>query len=318
MAVELTDAEFFTGLEQCMPKLFERSQNFRSALPSMEGKPALVDLSKIDAKALVEEYTKWSQSYATLPFDIPGDYLRLYPGGLTIWSGYPGAGKTTLLRQFICQTLQRGSSVFFANLEENKTKIISTLVGTAVSQEIPTAHQVQWFFDAFEDRFFLWDGVGITDRRRLLKVIEEVASRGMRHAVVDSLMCLDLANNDINEQKNFANELVHVARNTRAHIHLVAHPRKPSKHDITPEVGDVAGAHEIGSIADNVLFVRKAKDGSGFSDASPMVISVRKQRHGNGWNGDIAGWYHKSLRQFHVNQFPSGPARYLPDDAYGA
>ena len=31
---------------------------------------------------------------------------------------------------------------------------------------------------------------------------------------------------------------------------------------------------------------------------------------------NVGGWYHRRLRQFHVDQFASEPIRYLPEDAY--
>ena len=57
--------------------------------------------------------------YCTTPFDPDGKHLRLFPGGITIWSGFPGAGKTTLLRQLACHLLMRPQGVFFASLEED-------------------------------------------------------------------------------------------------------------------------------------------------------------------------------------------------------
>ena len=53
-------------------------------------------MGRLDGKTLLAEYQEEMSCYATTPFDRHGERLRLYPCGVTIWSGFPGAGKTTL------------------------------------------------------------------------------------------------------------------------------------------------------------------------------------------------------------------------------
>src|SRR5437016_5813089 len=83
-----------------------------------EGAPerVLVDVAGYDGRQLLEAHARRQARYGTVPFDPQGVWLRLYSGGLTIWSGFPGAGKTTLLRQLVCHCLAKGSSVFLASL----------------------------------------------------------------------------------------------------------------------------------------------------------------------------------------------------------
>jgi twinkle protein len=150
-------------------------------------------------------------------------------------------------------------------------------------------------------------------------MIRELADKGTRHVIIDSLMCLDIANDDTEAQRKFANLLANTARASNIHIHLVAHPRKLQSSDQELDLNDVAGAREIGGIADNVIFVRrtKAKDGYTYSaDVTPMCISIRKQRHFTGALGDANGWLHRKFKQFSIDQFASQPIRYLPDDAF--
>lgn len=277
----------------------------------------LLEVTEFDGKQLLDAYAKRHARYGTVPFDPAGEMLRLYPGGVTIWSGFPGAGKTTLLRQFVCHCLSRGSSVFLASLEEDPENVLVNLAAVAAGTEVPNVHQMQWLIDAFGERFRLWGKIGLAEHQELLKVICGLAHFGVKHAVIDSLMCLDIANDDFEVQRNFANLVAATARKMRIHIHLVAHPRKLISADQELDINDVAGARELGGIADNVIFVRRAKDESTCPDSmTPMIISVRKQRHGSGATGNISGWFHRHLRQFHIDQFPPGPTRYLPEDAY--
>lgn len=277
----------------------------------------LLDMSRLDGKTLWAEYEEEMNCYSTTPFDKHGERLRLYPCGVTIWSGFPGAGKTTLLRQLACHLLQREHGVFFASLEEHPKHLLVRLAATAAGTERPSPHQIQWFIDAFGERLRIWAKVGLAKHRNLLAVIRKLASQGTNHAIVDSLMKLDISSQDFEGQRNFANLLASTAQQSRIHIHLVAHPKKPPQADQDPDINDVGGAKEIGGIADNVVFVRRGRKEGENPLASPtgMCITVRKQRHGNGSLGDITGWFHRDKRQFHLDQF-AAPTRYLPEDAY--
>jgi len=283
-----------------------------------EPRQVLVDLEPLDGKQVLAEYKQRHALFATTPFDPGGHRLRLYPGGVTIWSGFPGSGKTTLLRQFICQTLARGSSVFLASLEEDPADVLVRLAATACGVDEPNPNQLQWLIDLYAKRFRLWGVIGITQHIELLAVIRRCARDGIKHAVIDSLMCIDVANDDFEGQRRFANLLAATARAAKIHIHLVAHPRKLISADQEPDLNDVAGAREIGGVADNVIFVRRARNETSDPNASTtgMCVAIRKQRHGSGALGDVQGWLHRNYRQFHIEQFRDGPTRYLPDEAF--
>ena len=279
----------------------------------------LIDLDAVDGKSLLAEYDAHEAKFATAPFDPTGEMIRFFPGGVSIWSGYPGAGKTTILRQLICHTLHRGSSIFLVSLEENPRHIPIRLAATAAGVTKPNAHQVQWFIDAYTKRFKLWGRIGIAQHLKILALIRSLADKGIRHVVIDSLMCLDISNDDTEAQRKFANLLANTARASNIHIHLVAHPRKLQSSDQELDLNDVAGAREIGGIADNVIFVRRTKSKDGYqhsADITPMCISIRKQRHFTGGLGDCNGWLHRRFKQFNKDQFAERAMRYLPDDAF--
>lgn len=277
----------------------------------------LLDMSTLDGKSLIADYEEEINCYSTTPFDQHGERLRLYPCGVTIWSGFPGAGKTTLLRQLACHLLQRDHGVFFASLEEHPKHLLVRLAATAAGQEIPTPNQMQWFIDCYSEKLRIWAKVGLAKHRDLLAVIRKLATTGTHHAIVDSLMKLDISSQDFEGQRTFANLLAATAQQTRTHIHLVAHPKKPPQPDQDPDINDVGGAKEIGGIADNVVFVRRSRKESDkpLAEQTGMCITIRKQRHGNGSLGDVLGWYHRDKRQFHLDQFAEA-IRYLPQDAY--
>lgn len=286
---------------------------------AIDPEKVLLDLEPLNGNELIAKYQAKSAKFATAPFDPEGKLLRFYPGGVSVWSGFPGAGKTTILRQFVCHTLHRGSSVFLASLEEDPSDVLVRLAATAAGSPEPSGHQMQWFIDAYAKRFRLWGIIGIAQHLRLLAVVRELAEQGIRHVVIDSLMCLDVRNDDFEAQRKFANLIAATARAARVHIHLVAHPRKLIKSDQELDLNDVAGAREIGGMADNVIFIRRDPDRKSYAqnaDITPMCISIRKQRHFNGALGDCEGWFQRPFRQYSRDQFACVPMRYLPDDAY--
>lgn len=280
----------------------------------------LLDVTRIDGKTLCEEYEREMAVYATTPFDPDGRSLRLYPHGLTIWSGFPGAGKTTLLRQLICHLLQRDNGVFVASLEEHPKHVIYRLAATAAGQERPTPHQVQWFIDVYGERLRVWGRIGLAKHRVLLGVIRKLGEQGVTHAVIDSLMKLDIDSQDYEAQRVFANQCFSIAQLTGTHIHLVAHPKKPPPGGAEPDLNDVAGAKEIGGVADNVLFVRRKPSEAADPNATivGMQILVRKQRHGTGAWPTVDGYFNRITRQFQLDSYDQGPVRYLPAHAYEA
>lgn len=274
----------------------------------------LVDLGKFDGKSLLADYHEEISHYATTPFDPDGNRIRLYPRGVTIWSGFPGVGKTTLLRELVCHLMQRDQNVFVASLEEHPKHVIVRLAQTAAGTINPNAHQVQWFLDRYGERLRIWAKVGLASHRNLLAVVRKLASEGTTHAIIDSLMKLDVSCKDIEEQRQFANLLTATAQQTGCHIHLVAHPKKPSQKGEDPDLNDIAGAKELGGEADNVIFIRR-RDITGSANVTGMRIFIDKQRHGTGMTGHIDGFFQREYRQFSMEQFCLAK-RYLPADAY--
>jgi len=259
----------------------------------------LVDVSTLSPSDVLARWHKRQSEWQTIPADPTGANLRLYPGGVSVWSGYPGEGKTTQLRQMAIAMAGRGEPTFFASLEEDPEDLLLRLCMVANGlREIEHEETFGDFLHWSRERLFVWGVVGSASGSELLAVIRSLARRGLKQAVIDSLMCLDVANDDFEKQRQFANAVAATARVSGVHIHLVVHPRKIISRDIDPDINDVAGAREIAGIADNVIFVRRGSPEMGTDFAKSSLVHVLKNRHG-GWCGKINAYFRKDFGQVH-------------------
>lgn len=297
-------------------KIFVTADDPQFLEKEIEPARELFSFGSLNVRELREEYIRRQMNFMTTPFDPEGRTLRLFPSGVTIWSGYPGAGKTTLLRQLVCHLMHKRCGVFVASLEEEPSDVFYRLACTALGTNDPSEDGLQWCIDEWHDRLRLWGGVDTANSAHILAAIRVLAREGVQHAFIDSLMCMDIRNDDWEGQRQFANAMRRTVRSSGAHIHLVAHPRKSISADQLPDINDIAGAREIGGLCDNVLFVRRRGDEAPIGSCTQMQICVRKQRNGTGAFGDIVGWFNRDLKQFKSDQYDSFPTRYLPDAAY--
>lgn len=283
-------------------------------------------LADIDVGSLRAAYAARQRNFCTAPFDPEGRYLRFFPGGFTVWSGYPGAGKTTLLRQLACKFLAEGRSVFVCSLEEDPMDVFMRHACTAMGTENPSENALQWCADLWSDRFKLWNYRPTSDdarHQKILAAIRVLARHGgptppVEHVIIDSMMCLDVPAVDAEAQREFCKALTRTCQASGVHVHLVAHPRKPMSRDADTDISDVAGSADVGRKADNVLFVKRASNEAQAStgECTDMLIAVKKQRYGTGAVRDIQGMFNRRLRQFVLNRWQEGPTLYLPAEAY--
>lgn len=276
----------------------------------------LLDIATQNPTELLRTYRARQAKFVTAPFDPLAKKLKFFPGGYSIWSGFPGAGKSTLLRQSICHWLNAGEGVFVASLEEHPSDLLIRLAGTCFGRDEPTEQQLTWFCDFYADRLRIWGMIGVSSHRRILSTVQKLSPNGVTQVVIDSLMKLDIHGDMLEPQRQFSNLLAAVCQTSQVHTHLVAHPRKAQTNDQDVHLNDVGGAKEIPAGADNILFVRRGEEQPGYPDLCGMKISIRKQRHGSGMVGDITGWFNRSLRQFKTEQFDQQPTQYLPKQAY--
>ena len=297
----------------------------REISPSAE----VFSVADINPASLLESMRARNANYSTAPFDPAGQSLRFFPGGFTIWSGYPGAGKTTLLRQLACHLMKgpendplSGPSVFVCSMEEMPQDVLIRHAQVACGTEDLTENALQWCADIWASKLKLWNYRPIeadAEYQKILAAVRVLArEHGVRHVIIDSLMCLDVPSNDFEAQRMFAGALARTCVSSGVHVHLVAHPRKPQQGNQRLDLSEVAGSADLGRKADNVLFVKRDYDTEGNSsigECTRMHIQVAKQRHGTGFLGEIDGWFHRRFRQFVLTPNQYDPTIYLSEAA---
>lgn len=195
-----------------------------------------------------------------------------YAGELTVWTGRRGEGKSTALALPVLAAIRAGERVFSYSGELSQQRYMSWLRTIAAGPE----HLAQSTTDtgkrvwtarreaAAQVDLWLRGRLYVADNRqgeihradRLLDVFRYAWKRyGCTVFVVDNLMTVELPGEDhYRAQSRFVGQLVEFARQTGAHVHLVAHLRKAGR-DSRRDSDDVSGSADITNRADNTLCV---------------------------------------------------------------
>lgn len=267
-------------------------------------------LAASSMQALVDDFRPASESALTLPWPNI-DCVRFSPGKVTVWSGPSFNGKTAFLRQLMLHAVNQGHKALFISLEEEPDEVWREFTCMAATVRAPNKHQRQWAVDHFQDKLYVFDSTEMIEPTILMGVIRYSVERlGFSHVVIDSLMRLQIRTDDYDGQREMGNMLGRLARMSRAHIHLVAHPRKTANSREPMDMYDIRGAQDIVAQADNVITVERR-----FKDPHTNELNVWKQRGDSNWIGKIPLWYCPHSRQLKVREFDES-VRYLPKDAF--
>lgn len=208
-------------------------------------------------------------------------------GGLTIISGKRGEGKSTLAGPICLNAIEQGETVCVYSGELSSYKFLEWIFLQATERNYISyktdersgkniccvdSEIQKRIKDWLSGKFFLYDNSVITDDKQtdsILKVFEACARRyGTRLFVCDNLMsALVSADEENKAQAKFTAQLKAFANKYKAHVIVVAHPRKTAV-GTTFSNDDVSGSSAITNLADIVLNVEK----------SPKGIRVTKNR----------------------------------------
>ena len=262
-------------------------------------------------QGLIKQFRPPLSDGLSLPWANANEYVRFMPGKVTVWSGPTFSGKTAFLRQLMLHALTNHHKVLFVSLEERPDDVWREFICTATLVRSPTAAQVEWCLDVWDDRLFVFDSTEMIEPTLLMGIIRFAVERyGLTHVVIDSLMRLDIRMDDYDGQREMGNMLGRLARLSNAHIHLVAHPRKTANSRAAMDLYDIRGAQDIVAQADLVVTLERQHE-----EEYDAALTVWKQRGDINWIGKLKLYYEKQSRQLMLSRFDQ-PTRYLPQDAY--
>ncbi len=215
----------------------------------------------------------------SLPWQKASDF-RFRDSELTIWTGYNGHKKSLMLGFVILALLAQGAKACIASLEMPPRKTLWRMCKQWTGIEEASMPEVEKYFSWLHHKLWIYDQVGTVKTERMIGVARyAITELGVKHFVIDSLMKCGIGEDDYNGQKRFVDELATISKDTGAHIHLVAHAKKPeSGKETAPSTKyGVSGTANITNLADNVIVVFAQKDETKDYD---ILMNVEKQRNG--------------------------------------
>jgi len=223
-----------------------------------------------------------------VPLDLPVEEFpfRYRPAETTIYTGYNGSGKSNFLYQVVAWlTCVKGERVFLGSYEEPCDDILGVMATQANGKpfgpdDLPRFTEVT---DKFSGNLIMHHTIGCIDHDMFFDYANYAARRhGCTHVILDSLSTTDVGMDDNPAQKVFIAKANEFARATGAHVHIVAHPRKPStipgKKLANASKFDVRGSGVLTDLAFNVISVFRP-DGTWIGGPDCQII-VCKQKVG--------------------------------------
>ncbi|KTD21997.1 bifunctional DNA primase/helicase [Legionella israelensis] len=295
-----------------------------------------------NAKTLDPEELKSAKEYAEqvieafypaegvhLGYEAPWEKARgkilFRPDELSVWTGINGHGKSQFLGQIILHAMQQGARVCIASLEIKPKRLLMRLTRQASALAEPSKEYIQAIHEWYEDKLWLFDLVGTAKSQRLLDVFLYARQRyGIDVFVIDSLMKLDIAEDDYKSQKAFMEQLCDFKNQHNCHIHIVIHPRKGANELLPPGKLDNKGTGAISDLADNCFTIWRNKEKENLKQIQSTGVELTakelkklnqsdclwrcdKQRNGD-WEGRFGFWFHTGSLQY-LNKPDQKPIR---------
>jgi twinkle protein len=236
----------------------------------------------------------------SLPFINTENDFKVRMGETTVVTGYSGHGKSAWLNQVILHLMKKEKTMI-ASFEMLPKATLGRMC-QQTGEAMPNDDYIKDFLSQLENNLYLYDPEGSTSTKKVLEVIYYCAEKlGVKIMVIDSLMKCGIAEDDLNRQKKFLDELAVASRDLNIHLFLVAHSRKTASDYQHATKLDVAGSANITNLVDNVISVHRNKEReeaerNGDTTNEIMFtpkcsVHLVKQRHGKGleakWNFDF-------------------------------
>lgn len=273
-------------------------------LQATEIKQRVVPASAYVAEVAEQLWGKNKPEPIVLPWSKTHHDFAFRPGEVSLWAGINGHGKSMMLSQVVLSLCSQGQRCCIASFEMSPWRQMDRMLRQSVGADEPSEEWLEAFGQWTDGRLWFYDQQGTVRAPMIFALVRYCAEKlRIKHVVIDSLMKCMRAEDDMNAQKEFVDELCALARTHSVHIHLVHHVRKGDDERSSRRINkfDVKGSGSITDQVDNVMLVwrNKAKESGNEKAAHEPdgLLIIDKQRNGE-WEGSVSLWFHKGAMQF--------------------
>jgi len=206
--------------------------------------------------------------------------VRIRKGEVSLWSGLNKSRKSMMQGYVNLGLVAQGAKCCVMSFEMHPVVTLARMLHQFHGTPEPTVKAMDEYFDFLGGNFWLYDQQGSVKAERVLAVARyAIQELGCDQIVIDSLMmCGIKKDNGWDRQIQFMNNLCTLVKDTGAHVHLVAHAKKPHE---TKKLGipgryDIKGAGELSDMAHNVYIVHKNDDEDANFNAE-FIVDVQRE-----------------------------------------
>lgn len=262
--------------------------------------------------AMFAEYSRVDEGLL-LPWKKTHEDILLRPGETSIWAGVNGHGKSAVVSNILGYQAARGTTCCVASMEFRTPLWLMRMNRQVSGTAFPPEAFARYVHRELAKVMYAFDVAGRTKAKRILDVF-----RYARRRYSTDLFCIDnltkcgFADDDYSGQKAFVEELTDFARETQAHVMIVAHMRKGDGEDRPAGKMAVKGSGGITDMADTVVEVWRNKPrekalriaaetridaDEKYANQADTLLLVTKQR-ATGKEPVVNLWFDKASTQF--------------------
>jgi twinkle protein len=271
----------------------------------------LAEYDKVDAERKVRPATDFTEgvldffmhgdqiSGRKLPFTILDNKFRFRKEEVTVLGGINGSGKSLLANQWMLKAMDDGAVCLVISLEMSPKATLSRMWRQASLDVEPTLDFGLEFGAWTNGKMWFYDQQGSVDLRTLNAVIRWAKDHcSIDFVLIDSLMTLNIAEDDYNGQKKCITTLANLARELEMHIVLVCHAKKGN--DIREKLTrwSIRGASSIADRADNIFLLGRTFDNDPMN--ADAYLTLAKARHFDGAECELDLWLDMASMNYHL------------------
>jgi twinkle protein len=286
----------------------------------------IVDPSSM--KEGVRSYMKGDHITEGDPFFLPNYDLSFRKHEMTLWFGYTFAGKSTAVQQQVAFLASRGKTTCVASFEQQpELTFAQILTAYSAYPNLPFTDEFDPAYEHLSKLVFMYKSMRKANTEHLINTFTHAHKRyGVDNFVVDNVMTMNVDRGDNSAQADAADLLRMFVSRHPVHLHVVAHPRKPSEDNTAPaSISAIRGASEWGDIPQNIITVwrdMKKSEQMGEMAASkeytnadireyfkttPCAKIITKKQRTTGKTPTQSAYFHDECKQFVIgaNEEPS-------------